>query len=59
MLVGMLDQPERWNDHLRRYTSSVTTQLVFGFRTTDIDDAKMHQLFSVSIEYADSEFDTC
>lgn len=49
MLLGFLERPDRWDAHLRRYTNSLTTQMVFGFRTTDIDDAKMHQLFDVSI----------
>lgn len=49
LLLGILDKPERWNDHLRRYTNSITTQIVFGFRTTDIDDPKMHQLYQVSL----------
>ncbi|KAF2195125.1 cytochrome P450 [Zopfia rhizophila CBS 207.26] len=46
MLLGFLERPERWQDHLRRYTNSLTTQMVFGFRTTDLDDPKLHQLFN-------------
>ena len=45
MLVGFLDQPSLFVDHIRRYTNSLTTQMVFGFRTTSIDDPKLKQLF--------------
>lgn len=48
MLLGMLERPGRWVDHLRRYSNALTTQIVFGFRTTSIDDEKMHALFEVS-----------
>jgi len=47
MLVGLLDAPNNFVDHLRRYTNSLTTQMVFGFRTTNIDDPKLQQLFHV------------
>ncbi|KAH7066938.1 cytochrome P450 [Paraphoma chrysanthemicola] len=45
MLVGFLEQPNLFVDHIRRYTNSLTTQMVFGFRTTSIDDPKLKQLF--------------
>jgi hypothetical protein len=45
MLVGLLDKPDLFVDHIRRYTNSLTTQMVFGFRTTSIDDPKLKQLF--------------
>ncbi|KAH8883132.1 cytochrome P450 [Thozetella sp. PMI_491] len=45
MLVGLLDEPENWISHIRRYTNSLTTQIIFGFRTTSIDDPKMKQLY--------------
>ncbi|KAI8631713.1 cytochrome P450 [Xylariaceae sp. FL1651] len=44
MLLGFLEQPVRFLDHIRRFTNSVATQLVFGFRTLDIDDPKLQQL---------------
>lgn len=47
MLVGFLDEANRWEDHIRRYTNALTAQMVFGFRTTSIDDPKMHRLFDV------------
>ncbi|EMD69700.1 hypothetical protein COCSADRAFT_76274 [Bipolaris sorokiniana ND90Pr] len=45
LLVELLDIPELFIDHLRRYTHSLTTQMVFGFRTPSIDDPKLKQLF--------------
>ena len=47
MLVGFLDSPDLFIDHIRRYTNSLTTQMIFGFRTTSIDDPKLKQLYSV------------
>ncbi|KAL1798265.1 hypothetical protein ACET3X_002302 [Alternaria dauci] len=46
MLAGFLDSPDLFADHIRRYTNSLTTQMIFGFRTTSIDDPKLKQLYS-------------
>ncbi|KAF1944974.1 cytochrome P450 [Clathrospora elynae] len=46
MLLGFLESPDLFIDHIRRYTTSLTTQMVFGFRTTSIHDPKLLQLFS-------------
>ena len=48
MLLGLLNQPDEFANHMRRYTNSLTTQMVFGFRTLDINDPKLQQLFHVS-----------
>ncbi|KAK9421440.1 putative Cytochrome P450 [Seiridium unicorne] len=45
MLLGFLDSPEQFIDHIRRFTNSLTTQMVFGFRTTNTDDPKLKQLY--------------
>ncbi|KAK9782620.1 putative Cytochrome P450 [Seiridium cardinale] len=45
MLLGFLDSPEQFIDHIRRFTNSLTTQMVFGFRTTNNDDPKLKQLY--------------
>ncbi|EXJ80110.1 hypothetical protein A1O1_08252 [Capronia coronata CBS 617.96] len=45
MLLGMLNQPEEFANHMRRYTNSLTTQMIFGFRTLNINDPKLQQLF--------------
>lgn len=51
MLMGFLESPGRWVDHIRRYTNALTTQMVFGFRTVSIDDENMHTLFKVRLCY--------
>ncbi|KAH7397323.1 cytochrome P450 [Pyrenochaeta sp. MPI-SDFR-AT-0127] len=45
MLVSFLEAPNLFIDHIRRYTNSLTTQMVFGFRTTSNQDPKLKQLF--------------
>ncbi|KAH9862697.1 hypothetical protein J1614_010790 [Plenodomus biglobosus] len=46
MLMGLLETPELFIDHINRYTNSLTTQMIFGFRTTSIHDPKLKQLYS-------------
>ncbi|PSN66267.1 cytochrome P450 [Corynespora cassiicola Philippines] len=53
MLLDLLERPNRWKDHLRRYTNSLTTQMVFGFRTQDVDDPKMHQLYDGFADFSE------
>lgn len=45
MLLGFLDSPDLFEDHIKRYTNSQTTQIVYGFRTTSIDDPNLKQFF--------------
>lgn len=45
MLSGFLDEPSLFIDHIRRFTNSLTTQMVFGFRTTSIHDEKLKKLY--------------
>ncbi|KAL7623161.1 hypothetical protein AAE478_006842 [Parahypoxylon ruwenzoriense] len=45
MLLGFLEQPVQFIDHIRRYTNSLSTQMLFGFRTTSIEDPKLKQLY--------------
>jgi hypothetical protein len=47
MLLGVLENPNNFIEHLRRYTASLTTQMTFGFRTTDIGDPRFKQAFDV------------
>jgi hypothetical protein len=49
MMVGLLNEPHLVFDHIRRYTNSVATQFVYGFRTPKIDDPNLLQLYD-SIE---------
>lgn len=45
MLCGFLDEPHLFSDHIRRFTNSLTTQMVFGFRTIDIHDENLLRLY--------------
>ena len=49
MLIGFLENPNDFIDHLRRYTASLTTQMTFGFRTTSIEDPRFKEAFDVSV----------
>lgn len=45
MLVGFLDDPKDFISHIRRYTTSVTTQMTFGYRTPTSDDHNLVEMF--------------
>ncbi|KAI1390013.1 cytochrome P450 [Hypoxylon trugodes] len=45
MLLGLLDHPDQFYAQSRRYSNALTTQILFGFRTTSVDDPKFVQLF--------------
>jgi hypothetical protein len=45
MLRDLLDSPVDFVTHIRRYSNSLTTQMIFGFRTTSNSDPKLRQLF--------------
>jgi hypothetical protein len=49
LLMDVLETPDLFIDHIRRYTNSLTTQMLFGFRTTSIDDPKLKQLYHVCV----------
>lgn len=49
MLNAFVDSPSEFVHHIRRYTNSLTTQMLFGFRTIDNDDPRLKQLFNVSL----------
>lgn len=48
MLVGFLEDPDSFANHVKRYTHSLTMQMVFGFRTTSIHDPMLQKIFNVS-----------
>lgn len=50
--------PELFVDHIKRYTHSQTTQLVFGYRMTSIDDPRMKQFFQSFQEVVDAASNT-
>ncbi|KAI1125555.1 cytochrome P450 [Nemania abortiva] len=45
MLMGFLDAPDQFLNHLRRYTTSLTTQMTFGYRTPTSDDPNLIEMF--------------
>ncbi|ROW12010.1 hypothetical protein VPNG_05201 [Cytospora leucostoma] len=47
MLVGLLDSPDDFFDHLRRYTASLTTQMAFGFRAVNTQDPRFQEAFNI------------
>lgn len=51
MLMGFLENPQLFSEHIRRYTNSVATQMIFGYRTRSIDDPNLKQLYEVSIQH--------
>ncbi len=53
MLLGFADQPELWVEHIRRYTNSLSTQMIFGFRTLGIDDPRLLHLFGEFEEFSE------
>ncbi len=53
MLLGLVDQPELWVDHIRRYTNSLSTQMIFGFRTISTDDPRLLHLFGEFEEFSE------
>ncbi|KAI0537942.1 cytochrome P450 [Xylaria digitata] len=44
MLLGFLEQPSQFFNHIQRYSNSISTQITYGFRTIDIHDPKLEQL---------------
>lgn len=56
MMVSLLDSPELFVNHIRRYTDSLTTQMVFGYRTSRADDPRvlaMQRNFSAATQITD------
>ncbi|CAG8950033.1 hypothetical protein HYFRA_00004367 [Hymenoscyphus fraxineus] len=49
MLLGFLNSPGDFINHLRRYSASLTTQMTFGFRTTSTQTKEFKEVFDVSI----------
>ncbi|KAI0200232.1 cytochrome P450 [Astrocystis sublimbata] len=56
MLAGFLDQPMLFRDHLKRYTASLATMSVFGFRTVREDDPTSRSLFDSFDKFSEISF---
>lgn len=49
MLVRFLEHPKDFIDSVRLYANSLTTQMIFGYRTTSTEDPRFKQFFHVSM----------
>ncbi|KUL86332.1 hypothetical protein ZTR_08595 [Talaromyces verruculosus] len=45
LLIGLLENPSNFFNHIRRYTTSLTTQMTFGYRTPTSDDPNLLEMF--------------
>lgn len=45
MLYELVQQPDLFLEHIRRYSNALTTSMIFGWRTPTYRDEKMMQLF--------------
>ncbi|KAM5353693.1 hypothetical protein ACJ41O_000343 [Fusarium nematophilum] len=45
LLAGLLDTPEDFLRHIRRFTYSLSTQMIFGYRCVNNRDPRLLQLF--------------
>ncbi|KAK4183906.1 O-methylsterigmatocystin oxidoreductase [Podospora australis] len=45
MMIALLEQPDLVFDHIRRFTNSLSTQIIYGFRVARIDDPKLLRLY--------------
>lgn len=45
MLAEILEQPNSFVDHIKRHTDSLTTQMVFGYRTVSKDEEHVKEMF--------------
>ncbi|KAL2176116.1 cytochrome P450 [Thermothelomyces heterothallicus CBS 202.75] len=53
VMTDLLDKPQLIFHHIRRYTNSVSTQLVYGFRTPRIDDPKLLLMYDTMEKFGD------
>ncbi|KJX93979.1 hypothetical protein TI39_contig4229g00018 [Zymoseptoria brevis] len=53
MLNDLLDTPNDFLKHIRRYSNALTTSMVFGWRTPTYEDDAVKQLFNGFSEFAD------
>lgn len=51
MLVDLINEPDRFLDCIRRFALSLTTSMVYGFRTADYNDPRLTALFHAVEEF--------
>lgn len=47
MLADMVRKPEKYHDHVRRYSTSLVTSFTFGWRSLDFDHPDVKQIYEV------------
>ncbi|KAI1772057.1 cytochrome P450 [Hypoxylon cercidicola] len=47
LLLELLADPDEFVGHIRRYTTSIMTQMTYGFRITYLDDTRFKEMFDV------------
>jgi cytochrome P450 len=53
LLLNLLEQPDRFLESVRRYTTSITTSITYGWRTVSHDDHRMAALFEGAQAFAE------
>ncbi|PHH68713.1 hypothetical protein CDD82_337 [Ophiocordyceps australis] len=53
MLIGMLERPDQFINHIRRFTGSMTAQMTFGFRIADESGSIITRMFEVFDGFAE------
>lgn len=48
MLADMVRKPDRYHDHVRRYSTSLVTSFTFGWRSLAFGDPEVKQIYEVS-----------
>ncbi|KAI0413296.1 putative cytochrome P450 [Xylaria grammica] len=51
MMFDILNEPENFKQHFRRYSNSLTTTTTFGYRVPTYEDPHFKELFQVSGEF--------
>ncbi|KAK7750278.1 hypothetical protein SLS62_007795 [Diatrype stigma] len=51
MLMDLLESPAGYYDHIRRYTTSLTTQMDYGFRLKTMEDPRAKKMFKGFLKF--------
>jgi len=53
IMVALLNEPHLVFSHVRRYTNSLSTQIIYGFRTSKIDDPKLLRMYDTMEKWSE------
>lgn len=51
-MSDLLEDPDRWLAHFKRFTTSVASTIIYGFRTTDPDIGYVGGLMKVGFAFS-------